>query len=57
MPIVIKEVIVKTTVERAVRQESLPAAGQLVEEVKRKVLEELGGENRVRGNRRERKDR
>jgi len=56
MPIVIKEVIVKATVERTIQQESLPA-GQLLEEVKRKLLEELGGENYIRRNRKERKDR
>lgn len=56
MPIVIKEVIVKATVEHAMQRESLPA-GQFLEEVKRKVLEELVGENDIRRNRKERKDR
>lgn len=56
MPIVIKEVIVKTTVERAGRRDSL-SEEQLVEEVKRKVLEELGSENRMRRDVKDRKNR
>lgn len=56
MPIVIKEVIVKTTVERAAGRDSLHVE-QLVEEVKRKVLEELDRENRMRRIVNDRKDR
>ena len=56
MPIVIKEIIVKTTVERSAPRDSA-SDERLVEEVKRKVLEELGEESRRQGTRKDRKDR
>lgn len=58
MPIVIKEVIVKTTVERAVPQYSQSIDVQVIERVKRQVLAELAGtEPASTNNRRYKKDR
>lgn len=56
MPIVIKEVIVKTTVERQAPQwPQLPE--RLAEEVKREVLAELEEEIRLQERRKNRKNR
>ncbi|WP_455591835.1 DUF5908 family protein [Bacteroides sp.] len=58
MPIVIKEVIVKTTVERSVPQEtSLLPDTQFVDRVKRQVLAELPNRESALGNRKYKKDR
>lgn len=43
MPIVIKEVIVKTTVERTVPQYSQSIDSQVIDRVKQQVLAELSG--------------
>lgn len=57
MPIVVKEVIVKTTVERTLRQEPQMPDAQLVERVKRRVLAELADAEPVSQVRRDRKNR
>lgn len=58
MPIVIKEVIVKTTVERTVPQHSQSMDVQVIEHVKRQILAELvGTEPTSTSNRRYKKDR
>lgn len=56
MPIVIKEVIVKTTVERQAPQGS-PLPERLVETVKREVLAQLADERRLQKRKEERKNR
>lgn len=57
MPIVIKEVIVKTTVERSAPQEVQLSDVQIVEKVKRRVLQELSGMEQTSRNRKYKKDR
>lgn len=56
MPIVIKEVIVKTTVESKTSQGWQPPQ-QMVEAMKREILSELTEESRTQRGRKERKDR
>lgn len=57
MPIVIKEVIIKTTVERSTPQEAQLPDVQIVDKVKRRVLEELSGMEQIFRGRKYKKDR
>lgn len=56
MPIVIKEVMVKTTVERKTLQWSQPSEDAL-RVLKQEILAELGDNTRVQHTRKNRKDR
>lgn len=57
MPIVIKEVIVKTTVEKKTPQWSQTSEEQIIEAVKRQILEELSVNGQTSRLKRDKKNR